>query len=302
MPTGKAPEFAIAYNVLADTANDNYEVFTMGLDGSGKRNITNQPGVEWTYHAYGERVFFISDRDTCQRCAYYLYASDYLGNDPVKLSEIPLADSWMSTRSDGREIIVRPSSKVDSAFYIIDLQEGGHKRLETGLPYNSDPLFINGGKQVVFRGGQTRSKRVEGFDGALYVIDTDGTNLRRLTYYPEGDTTAGKYGYRAGPPRLHPTEGFISYQSARAGKYSLYGVTPDGSRHWKLTDLPQAEGWHDWSPDGKWLAIELFDPEQTQFHIGLMDWVTREMTILTDSSFRYQQAPTFVLKSGNPPE
>lgn len=56
----------------------------------------------------------------------------------------------------------------------------------------------------------------------------------------------------------------------------------------------QNEGWHDWSPDGRWLAVELFDDEQTQFHIGLMDGGTKEMKILTDTAYPYQQAPVFV--------
>jgi TolB protein len=43
------------------------------------------------------------------------------------------------------------------------------------------------------------------------------------------------------------------------GKYSLYSVSLDGQKQWKLTNNPQNEGWHSWSPDGKWLAIELFD-------------------------------------------
>ena len=35
---------------------------------------------------------------------------------------------------------------------------------------------------------------------------------------------------------------------------------------------PQSEDWHSRSPDGKWLATELFDTDEAQFHIGLMDW------------------------------
>ncbi|MBT8295888.1 MAG: hypothetical protein KJO51_05685, partial [Gramella sp.] len=44
-------EYAIAYNVLYDGEKDDYEVFSMNLDGSNKKNITNLPGVEWTYYA-----------------------------------------------------------------------------------------------------------------------------------------------------------------------------------------------------------------------------------------------------------
>src|SRR5690606_16186840 len=67
-------EYSIAYNIHEnDTIHkNNYEVMTMNMDGSSKKNITNNPDVAWTYYAYKNRLFFISDRDTCSRC-FFLY-------------------------------------------------------------------------------------------------------------------------------------------------------------------------------------------------------------------------------------
>lgn len=289
------PEYAIAYNVLFNDSTDNYEVFKMNMDGSEKQNITHLSGVEWTYYSYKDKLYFISDKDTCHRC-FFLYESNFKGENPRKISDLLLADSWMDSRKNGQEFIVKPSPKIDSSFHIIDIKGKLVQRLETELPYSADPLFVNNGNQVVFRGGMTKSKLIEGFNEALYIINTDGNYRKQLTHYPENDTTAGKFGYRAGTPKLHPTENFVSFQSKQNGKYSLYAVTLDGSKQWKLTENQENEGWHDWSPDGKWLAIELFDNNQTQFHIGLMNWETKEMKVLTDTSFQYQQCPNFVLK------
>lgn len=291
--TSRELQYRIAYNVLVNPETDDYEIFAMNPDGSDKKNISNHPAVEWAYYAYRDKILFLSDRDTCRRC-YLLYEMDINGNNVRKIYDTRLADSWMSARQNGTELIVTPHRPVDSAFHIIDLRGNLLDKIYTGLPYASDPLFINGGKQVVFRGGLTKSKLVEGFNEELYLINTDGTGRRQLTHYPEGDTTAGKFGYHAGVPVEHPTERFISYQSKQNGKYSLYAVSPDGQKHWKLTGNLQNEGWHSWSPDGKWLAIELFDNDQTQFHIGLMNWETKEMAILTDTTYQYQQAPVFV--------
>lgn len=288
--------YGIVYNVLVNDSTDNYEVFVMNLDGTGKHNVTNLDGVEWSYYSFGDKLFFISDKDTCQRCAYFLYETNFDGDPPIKVSDVPLADSWMSSRNNGSEIIVRPNSKIDSALYIID--KGGEliQRIETGMPNFSDPLFVDKGAKVVFRGGTKKSKRDPGYREELYIINSDGTGLKQLTNYPASDTTAIWWAYKAGPPKLHPTENYISYQSYQNGKYSLYAVTLDGKKQWKLTENPEEEGWHDWSPDGKYLAIELFDKDQTQFHIGLMNWETKEMEVLTDSTYKYQQAPNFVMK------
>ncbi|MCB0401082.1 MAG: PD40 domain-containing protein [Flavobacteriales bacterium] len=290
------PEYAIAYNVLAEPEEDNYEVFVMNMDGSEKRNITNLKGVEWTYYSFKDKIYFISDQDSCQRCVYNLYETNINGENQRKISNLPLADSWMSSRKDGSEFIVKPSIKIDSAFYIIDIKGKLIQRLETGLPSSSDPIFIDNGKKVVFRGGTKKSKRIDGYQEELYMINVDGTQLRQLTKYPETDTTAPWFAYKAGPPKLHPTENFITYQSYQNGKYSLFATTLDGSRQWKLTDNIESEGWHEWSPDGKWLVIELFDDEQTQFHIGLMNWGTKNMKVLTDTTYKYQQSPNFVQK------
>jgi TolB protein len=289
------PEYAIIYNVLIDNESDNYDVFSMNIDGSEKKNISNIPGVEWSYISDKDKVLFVSDKDSCNRC-FGLYEANYLGNHLSKITDIALADSWMSIAPNG-DLIITPSRKIDSAFYIINRKGDLLDRIETGLPYSSDPLFVNEGQQIVFRGGQTKSKLIEGFNEELYIIDKDGRNRRQLTHYPISDTTASKFAYKAGTPKLHPKEKYISYQSMQDGKYSLYALSTDGAQQWKLTDNPQNEGWHDWSPDGNWLAIELFDDDQTQFHIGLMNWQTKEMTILTDTSYQYQQCPNFVLKT-----
>ncbi|MDF0705918.1 MAG: hypothetical protein VX772_08460 [Bacteroidota bacterium] len=289
-------ELGLVYNVLRDADIENYEVYAMDLDGSNKKNITDLYNVDWTYFSEGNTLYFVSDRGSCKRC-FFLYKSNFKGEAPKKVSEIELDDSWMSTRKNGTEIIVKPKTVFDSPFYILNSKGQVVQEIKTGLPYAADPLFVNNGNQIVFRGGLTKNKLVDGFNEELYIMDVDGENRRQLTHYPEKDSTAGKYGYRAGAPRLNPTENFISYQSLQDGKYSLYAVSLDGSKHWKLTDNSQNEGWHDWSPDGKWLAIELFDDEQSQFHIGLMNWETKEMKILTDDSFKYQQAPNFILKN-----
>lgn len=290
----KANEYAIVYNVLVNDSTDNYDIFSMNIDGGEKKNITNLPGVEWTYFSDLDKVLFISDKDTCHRC-FRLYQTNYKGENPKKISDVLLADSWMSSRNDGKEFIVKP--KAGTSFFILDHNGNVVTKIDTGLPFSSDPLFVNGGEKIVFRGGLTQSKLIDGFHEELYIIDDNGQNRKQLTHYPVSDTTAGKFAYKAGTPKLHPTENYITYQSHQNGKYSLYAVDLDGQKQWKLTEIQDNEGWHDWSPDGKWLAIELFDDEQSQFHIGLMNWETKEMKVLTDTTFQYQQCPNFVIKN-----
>ena len=291
--TTRHTQYKIAYNVLLDSEADNYDVFVMDLNGENPRNITQLSGVEWTYYAEGEKVYFISDKDTLHR-HYFLYRMLPDGSGKTRISDIRLADSWHSSRYGGRELIVKPHSSVDTAFIIMDTMGKVIKKIRPPFPYFGDPLFSPDGSQIVFRAALAPFKRNQMFRDELYVMNDDGDSIRQLTYYPQSDTTARWHNYKAGPPRWNTRENFISYHSFQGGKYSLFAVSPDGKRQWKLTDLEQGEGWHDWSPDGKYLAVEIFDEAQTQFHIGLMNWETRKFSVLTDTLYRYQQAPVFV--------
>ncbi len=98
-------QYRIAFNVAQDSKADDYEVYSMNLDGSDKRNITNHKDVAWTYYAYKDRLFFISDRDACKRC-YFLYEMKADGSNVRKISDLRLEDSWMGSRNDGAEMVV----------------------------------------------------------------------------------------------------------------------------------------------------------------------------------------------------
>lgn len=285
--------YRIAYNVLVDEKTEDYDVFVMNQSGAKVENITKNEDVAWTYLGGKDKIFFVSDRDTCHRC-YFLYEMKSDGSEVRKISDLRLRDSWFGSRKNGTELIVNPHPSVDSAFYIIDLKGEVLKIIETGLAMSSSPCFSPNGKEIAFIGAHKKSKRDTDFDDEIYVMQDDGKELRKVTAYPPNDTTAQWFDYKAGPPRWHPNGNFISYQSFQNGKYSLYGAFPDGSKNWKLTENIHNEGWHDWSSDGHRLAVEVFDDKQEQFHIALMDWNTGEFRVLTDTVFKYQQAPVFV--------
>ncbi len=285
--------YRIAYNVLYDDEADDYEVFSMNLDGSDKKQISRSPGVDWVYYAHADKLYFLSDRDTAHR-HYFLHEMDAHGNGIRKVYDVRLADSWMGSRKNGSELVVRPFRTVDSAFHIIDLQGNLLQRVEPDLAMINDPTFSPDGSQIYFRGSPVPMVRDSMFYDELFVINVDGTGLKQITEYPRSDTTARWHSYKAGPPRWNLIDNYITYQSMQDGKYSLFATTPDGSRQWKLTDKEMSEGWHHWSPNARWLAIEVFDKEQSQFDIALMNWTTKEVTMLTDTTYKYQQAPVFV--------
>jgi len=289
--------FAIAYNVAVTDSlgNTNYEVFTMNTDGSDPKNITNNPDVAWTYKGYRNGLYFISDRDTSYRC-FFLYKTDHQGRNIHKISDLRLEDSWMDFRNDGREAIVsgRTGTGVRYQLFMIDLETGSYKQVtnDTASLF-IDPAFSPDGRQIITA---MRSRRDRSVNDELYIMSADGTGLTQLTRYPQENISRDSSGYKAGSPHWHPTQGFITYISLQDGKHSIFAVTPDGKKQWKLTDNEFSEGWHDWSPDGKWLVFDMTTGNSGQYHIMLMNRETGEVRQLTDSKYKTQLAPTFIQK------
>lgn len=288
-------KYRIAYNVFVDTIGDNYEIFSMNLDGSDQRNISILPGVEWTYHATGQELLYISDQDTCKRC-YLLYSTNAFGEKPKKIGGYLLKDSWQSSRKNGQEIIVSPRVENDSAFYIINRSGELIEKIYTGLVYFSDPAFSPDGTQIVFRGSNERENVAVGYQDELYIMNTNGTDLKQLTYYPEEDSTANWWQYRAGPPYWESTKNIISFHSVQQGGSYLFQINPDGTEMKKLTPDSLRIGWHSWSSDGKMIAfdVETQTPDgKPNYDIFLMDYQSGEIKQLTDGLL-FEQAPVFV--------
>ncbi len=281
-------DYKIAYNVLFDEKNDNYEIFSMNPDGTGKKNISNWKGVDWVYASSGSKIYFVSDRDTSRR-KYFLYEMDADGNNVRRISTFLVADSWVGARNNGTEFVVSsPKDHRRNEIYRIDNNGKEQQRLTNDTLNDNDPIFSPDGSTIVFR-----SKRGTRYD-ELWMMKADGSNLRRLTKYPEEDTTAFIHSYHAGPPFWEPNGNFISYISNQRSTTSIFLINPDGSnvRRFSHSDSLR-EGWHSWSPDGNYLVAECSDKGNKKFSIYLFHKNGTLLRQLTDE-FRLEQAPVFV--------
>lgn len=285
----------IIFNTPENQKTDDYDIYSVNLDGSGQKNITANPDVAWTYYSWKDRLFFVSDRNACKRC-YFLYESDADGKKIRRITDLQLEDSWMSSRSDGKEMIVsgRVGKEIRYQLFVVDIETGRYRQL-TNEPAAAfrDPTFSPDGKKIAYVYKKNRTDRTEIEE--LYVMNADGTNRKKLTTYPKDDPMSKEFGYKVGPPQWNAKYKLITYQSEQSGKSSIYAVTPDGKKQWKLTTNELAEGWHDWSPDGEWLAFDARDAASGRYDIYLMNYKSIEVKKITGaSSLKYHQAPIFI--------
>ena len=288
-------KYKIVYNVLHDTATGNYEVYIMNMDGSDQKNISRYAGLDWVYRTYKDKIYFVSDRDTsCKRC-YKLYEMDQEGNNIRKISDLVLEDSWMDVRKNGKEMIVsaRIGREIRTQLFLLNLENGSYTQLTKDTSaYHTDPVFSPDGKQIAFRYRTERRNRFAKTE--IYMMNDDGTGMRQLTNYPAGDTTNRSGEYHAGPPRWNSTDNFISYMSFQKGKYEVYGITIDGKKQWQITNTENKEaGWHDWTPDGKWMVVDISVPGKKIYDIYLMNNESKKLSPLA-ATWKYEQAPSFI--------
>lgn len=107
------------------------------------------------------------------------------------------------------------------------------------------PAVSTGGDRVVF---VVRSTDFEADRGRtdLWLMNTDGSALRRLTSHAGGDVS----------PMWTP-EGAVLFLSSRSGSYQVWRIQPDGGEAEQVTDMPQGISNLVLAPTGKHIAFTM---------------------------------------------
>jgi TolB protein len=219
---------------------------------------------------------------------------DAAGNNKRKISNLQLEDSWMGSRSNGTEMIVQGRiGKVRGQLFLVNLITGNYQQITNDtLSTKRDPIFLPGGKEIVLAYRPDKKLR-QTIPDELWRMNVDGSNKTQLTHFPLSDTSTKWFEYHAGPPQYNSKYKFISYVSRQKGQHQVYAVAPDGSKQWQITSGEMGTGWHSWSSDGKWLAMDKTSKEEKGYDIYLMNYKTKKTVQLTNDA-KYEQAPVIV--------
>ena len=104
----------------------------------------------------------------------------------------------------------------------------------------------------------------------IYIIDTNGRNLRNLTDHPARDFSV----------TWAPDGRSFAYVSDRDGNYEIYVMDLNKMETRRLTNHPAEDKNPDWSPDGRWIAFE--SNREGIYHIYKMNISGGKLQQLTD--------------------
>ena len=126
------------------------------------------------------------------------------------------------------------------------------------------------GKRILFQTSTLSSNNpIENFD--IRIMDADGGNKKRLTDYPEYDTS----------PEWSPDGKKIAYMSGNLSNFDIWIMNPDGSDKKQLTTGALISGF-DWSPDGRKIAYISWltnDPKAKEIRIMDADGSNKEVLL-----------------------
>jgi len=121
-------------------------------------------------------------------------------------------------------------ARNSSLLYVASADDSKRQLLTTGTN-NAHPTWSPDSKRIAFQSNR------EG-NSEIYVIDVDGTNLKRLTNNDVDD----EY------PTWSPDGNFIAFQSKREGRWGIYVMRADGTGEHRITDNSTDAVHPAWSP------------------------------------------------------
>ena len=251
--------------VFVSWRDGNGEVYAMDADGSGPRNLTQHPAkdVRPAWSPDGRRIAFVSRRDGNGE----VYIMDADGSGKRNLTRDRASDDDHPTWSpDGRKIAFlrgRPQSQtVDvSTWHPQPANCSGSPRRCVFRFFLYDLYVVNAdgsGLRRLTRNQAGTYQVVWSPDGRTiyfgrYLVSTDGSGARRLPYIPLTAVWSPDGGRIAFAGKSPNPAGIGPRYSSHS---DIYVMNADGSGKRKLTHNASYNAEPAWSPDGRKIAFQ----------------------------------------------
>lgn len=217
--------------------------------------------------AFASRIAYVL-KTAPNRFELQVADADGYGAQSVLTSKLPIMSPKWSP--DGGKLAYVSFEQQKPTVFIHELATGKRWAAANFKGSNSAPAWSPDGRQLAV---------VLTKDGGshIYLVNTDGSNLKRLTTSGEINTE----------PVFGP-DGRIYFTSDRGGSPQIYRMTREGNSVERVTFGGAYNAGAKFSPDGKSMTYVTRDGG---YRVAVMDLATRQAMTLTDSGL--DDSPTF---------
>jgi TolB protein len=237
---------------------DEDDLFVVATDGSGRRAVVRAEGAQLDadWSPDGSRLVYrdgIGGGDEL-----WIVGAD--GTGARNLTRSAAADFSPAWSPDGRWIAFASDREGQLRIFVVRPDGSGLRRV-TEI-WGEYPAWSPDGQRLAFasHAGGTSPTGDQNYD--LYVVGVNGSGLRQLTdgphtdMYPAWSPDGARIAFestRATPEDFEPP----ARDPERTSDYDVFAVDAEGGEPVNLTSDPgRQQRFPDWSPDGRWLAVD----------------------------------------------
>ena len=239
----------------------------------------------------GKQIVFQSDRHNSMSGDREIYIMDADGTDIRRLTFREESDESPVWSPDGSKILFASYVTAENNELFLMNTDGSNIIQLTNHPgRDGHQKFSPDGTRIIFNSQRDDEGKNEIRNYEIYEMNLDGSDVRRLTDFPEWDTY----------PSISPDESKIVWRrvlptggNSSSGRNSeIFVMNRDGSDPMNLTNHPAFDGYPSWSPDCLKIVFASNRNGKTRgnFHIYIMDSDGSNVTKILDNEASVEDA------------
>jgi TolB protein len=170
-----SPDGTLITFARGDPNTGNVQIMVMGQDGGNARNIPQVSGWDPTWSPDGNQILFASGING----GVQLFVINRNGGDLRQVSNLPAIRGRSDWSADGQFIVTYSGPAWNREVYIMNADGSNARQLTLSGGNSQGPSISPDGKWVAFTAYFDNYGDDHGCE--IYIIRTDGTDLRRLT-------------------------------------------------------------------------------------------------------------------------